>query len=68
MSERHGSPYDHIAHKWLALIERRQENANEDRDDANHREKLDEGECFARGCHWKMAGACKNRPADGPAR
>jgi hypothetical protein len=29
MSERHGSPYDHIAHKWLALIERRQENVIE---------------------------------------
>jgi hypothetical protein len=26
MSERHGSPYDSTAHKWLALIERRQRN------------------------------------------
>jgi hypothetical protein len=26
MSERHGSPYDGTAHKWLALIERRQQN------------------------------------------
>jgi hypothetical protein len=26
MSERYGSPYDGIAHKWLALIERRQQN------------------------------------------
>src|SRR5262249_61074307 len=26
MSERHGSPYDSTAHKWLALVERRQRN------------------------------------------
>src|SRR5262249_8257206 len=26
MSERRGSPYDSTAHKWLALIERRQRN------------------------------------------
>src|SRR6516165_10453418 len=26
MSERHGSPHDSTAHKWLALIERRQWN------------------------------------------
>jgi hypothetical protein len=26
MSERYGSPYDNTAHKWLALIERRQQN------------------------------------------
>jgi hypothetical protein len=26
MSERHGSPYDSTARKWLALVERRQQN------------------------------------------